>query len=242
MPKGNTIPREMPLPKSILCNGCRRTYPEGWRRCPYCKFDPVEAKRSAELSRVTAERDRKRRPQPSSSKRDDPRKPGGRPRPQRAAQQQRASGTEAAGSPTLNPQRQARRDRPVRPRPPQQPSPAKETTTTPVADATPERPIRTEGTAAAPRKRRRRGSRRGRGGAAVSGSESATAVVPTAEVRPENVQHSPRPASAAGVSSDSEMKEGGEAARKRRRRRVRRRRPGEGGNPEQGPSGAPQTE
>nr|MDQ3280111.1 hypothetical protein [Acidobacteriota bacterium] len=34
----------MPLPKSILCTGCKRTYPEGWKRCPYCGHDELRAK------------------------------------------------------------------------------------------------------------------------------------------------------------------------------------------------------
>ena len=34
----------MPLPKSILCAGCKKTYPEGWKRCPYCGHDVLGAK------------------------------------------------------------------------------------------------------------------------------------------------------------------------------------------------------
>ena len=38
----------MPLPKSVVCTACKHTYPEGWKRCPYCGFDPVQARRNAE--------------------------------------------------------------------------------------------------------------------------------------------------------------------------------------------------
>ena len=34
----------MPLPKSVLCSSCRKTYPEGWKRCPYCGHDPARAR------------------------------------------------------------------------------------------------------------------------------------------------------------------------------------------------------
>src|SRR5712692_9941863 len=37
----------MPLPKSILCSACNRTYPEGWRRCPYCGFDELRVKQDS---------------------------------------------------------------------------------------------------------------------------------------------------------------------------------------------------
>ena len=37
----------MPLPKSILCSACNKTYPEGWRRCPYCGHDAIGLKQQA---------------------------------------------------------------------------------------------------------------------------------------------------------------------------------------------------
>ena len=37
----------MPLPKSILCSACNKTYPEGWRRCPYCGHDELQIKQEA---------------------------------------------------------------------------------------------------------------------------------------------------------------------------------------------------
>ncbi len=39
--------RFMPLPKSILCSACRKTYPEGWRRCPYCGHDELRLRQDA---------------------------------------------------------------------------------------------------------------------------------------------------------------------------------------------------
>ncbi|HUJ14523.1 MAG TPA: hypothetical protein VL284_12120 [Thermoanaerobaculia bacterium] len=37
----------MPLPKSILCSACRKTYPEGWRRCPYCGHSDLDVKQES---------------------------------------------------------------------------------------------------------------------------------------------------------------------------------------------------
>ncbi|MFZ2492047.1 MAG: hypothetical protein WA208_11230, partial [Thermoanaerobaculia bacterium] len=34
----------MPLPKSITCSSCKKTYPEGWKRCPYCGHDELRLK------------------------------------------------------------------------------------------------------------------------------------------------------------------------------------------------------
>ena len=41
----------MPLPKSILCTQCKKTYPEGWQRCPYCGHDSLRAKQDAQARR-----------------------------------------------------------------------------------------------------------------------------------------------------------------------------------------------
>jgi hypothetical protein len=41
----------MPLPKSILCSQCRKTYPEGWKRCPYCGHDEMRNKQEAQSRR-----------------------------------------------------------------------------------------------------------------------------------------------------------------------------------------------
>ena len=37
----------MPLPRSILCSSCKKTYPEGWRRCPYCGHDETRLKQDS---------------------------------------------------------------------------------------------------------------------------------------------------------------------------------------------------
>ncbi|HEY5610907.1 MAG TPA: hypothetical protein VIL97_06860, partial [Thermoanaerobaculia bacterium] len=52
--------RRMPLPKSILCNACKKTYPEGWKRCPYCGFDPHQTRRDAESTRALVRFERER--------------------------------------------------------------------------------------------------------------------------------------------------------------------------------------
>jgi len=44
-------PPIMPLPQSVTCSACRHTYPDGWKRCPYCGHDPIQAKRDAEIAR-----------------------------------------------------------------------------------------------------------------------------------------------------------------------------------------------
>jgi rRNA maturation endonuclease Nob1 len=31
----------MPLPKSVVCTSCKKTDPEGWKRCPYCGHDEL---------------------------------------------------------------------------------------------------------------------------------------------------------------------------------------------------------
>src|SRR6185436_18650575 len=41
----------MPLPKSVTCSSCRRTYPEGWKRCPYCGHDELRNKQEQQARR-----------------------------------------------------------------------------------------------------------------------------------------------------------------------------------------------
>jgi len=41
----------MPLPKSILCTNCSKTYPEGWKRCPYCGHDQIRLKQEGQSRR-----------------------------------------------------------------------------------------------------------------------------------------------------------------------------------------------
>ena len=43
--------RTMPLPKSVVCSSCKKTYPEGWRRCPYCGHDQVRVRNEAQSKR-----------------------------------------------------------------------------------------------------------------------------------------------------------------------------------------------
>src|SRR5207302_5005115 len=45
---------DMPLPKSILCTACKRTYPEGWRRCPYCGHDELRSRMDASARKYMA--------------------------------------------------------------------------------------------------------------------------------------------------------------------------------------------
>ena len=42
---------KMPLPKSVVCSHCKKTYPEGWKRCPYCGFDATRARSEAQQRR-----------------------------------------------------------------------------------------------------------------------------------------------------------------------------------------------
>jgi hypothetical protein len=46
--------RAMPLPRSLTCSSCQHTYPDGWRRCPYCGFDPEKQKRDRQIERALA--------------------------------------------------------------------------------------------------------------------------------------------------------------------------------------------
>ncbi|HKO55549.1 MAG TPA: hypothetical protein VJ276_06685, partial [Thermoanaerobaculia bacterium] len=38
----------MPLPKSVVCSSCKKTYPEGWKRCPYCGHDEIRLRHDAQ--------------------------------------------------------------------------------------------------------------------------------------------------------------------------------------------------
>lgn len=48
--------RPMPLPRSLTCSSCQHTYPEGWKRCPYCGFDPEKQKRDRQIERALVKR------------------------------------------------------------------------------------------------------------------------------------------------------------------------------------------
>src|SRR5688572_32756205 len=45
----------MPLPKSILCTSCKKTYPEGWQRCPYCGYNATGQKLEQRSEEHTSE-------------------------------------------------------------------------------------------------------------------------------------------------------------------------------------------
>jgi hypothetical protein len=46
----------MPLPKSILCTSCKKTYPEGWKRCPYCGYDEQQKRDDARTAKDMSRR------------------------------------------------------------------------------------------------------------------------------------------------------------------------------------------
>ncbi len=90
---------QMPLPKSILCKACKKTYPEGWRRCPYCGNDELGGRQEAPGRRLMQQRVReweqrfgkreeradKNRPRDSRGAAARPRQDGSRPRQQQVA-------------------------------------------------------------------------------------------------------------------------------------------------------------
>jgi hypothetical protein len=71
----------MPLPKSILCNGCKKTYPEGWRRCPYCGHDEKSLKQDAPARKFMARKVQEFEQKTASTRRQGARP--GRPQPQK---------------------------------------------------------------------------------------------------------------------------------------------------------------
>src|SRR5205085_6102722 len=90
----------MPLPKSVTCSNCRKTYPEGWKRCPYCGFDEARAKQESQSRRYMQQKMREwetrtgkqpaRRDERGERERPRPQQRGDR-RPQPQQQQQQAS-------------------------------------------------------------------------------------------------------------------------------------------------------
>src|SRR5688572_16195358 len=113
----------MPLPKSILCTSCKKTYPEGWQRCPYCGYNATgqkleqQAKRFMEKKiREFEQRTGKTSRAPEEPRRDRPGR-GGHPNPQ---QRQRGDRQRGGGQQQQQPQRQQQQPRPPQQRPPQQ--------------------------------------------------------------------------------------------------------------------------
>ncbi|HEV2719714.1 MAG TPA: hypothetical protein VG323_06820, partial [Thermoanaerobaculia bacterium] len=95
----------MPLPKSVLCSACKRTYPEGWRRCPYCGHDELRGKQESQarkfMARMVAEFQQRHGDEPKEERRAGGRR--GRQRPQREGarppQQQQQRGSQPHGQP-----------------------------------------------------------------------------------------------------------------------------------------------
>src|SRR5260221_9651027 len=77
----------MPLPKSILCTACKHTYPEGWRRCPYCGQDELRARQDAPARKYMARKVQEFEQKMGGRERKEARREGGRPpRPDRRPQ------------------------------------------------------------------------------------------------------------------------------------------------------------
>src|SRR5467141_3925073 len=83
-------PPTMPLPKSILCSACKKTYPEGWKRCPYCGFDEMRSRQDGPIRKYMQRKlqEFEQRTGKSSGNKDE-RRPGAKPpRPDARPQQQ----------------------------------------------------------------------------------------------------------------------------------------------------------
>lgn len=208
----------MPLPKSILCTACKRTYPEGWKRCPYCSFDPLQARRDADASRILQRQLQQRgrafpgREQPQKSRAQRGSRPG------RGDEKRPVTGVE-----------QTRRGAPPRPD---------------ERAAQPQQHEQRRGERRRGRDRRRRGARAGqptqeqqqiRGPRPEGNSESTTPRAaaaaqpqprpprPARERRPQSSREEARPAVSEAVAGP----DSGDV--KKRRKRFRRRRRGRGG-------------
>src|ERR1700757_2246442 len=139
----------MPLPKSIVCSSCKKTYPEGWKRCPYCGHDELRVRQDA-----IARKYMQRKVQEFEQK---PPRPEARPQARRPQQ-------EVEGRPGRGRRRRRRGARPPAqgqgtgaPPPP---------TTRPTPSPNPPRP---EGGGGGKRRRFRRRRRGGRGGGSGGG-------------------------------------------------------------------------
>ena len=80
----------MPLPKSILCTACKKTYPEGWKRCPYCGFDEMRARQDGPIRKYMQRKlqEFEQRTGKSIDKKDERRGGAKPPRPDARPQQQ----------------------------------------------------------------------------------------------------------------------------------------------------------
>jgi hypothetical protein len=228
-------PISMPLPKSVLCSSCKRTYPEGWKRCPYCGFDELRKRQEQQARRFMEKKVRdfeqrtgvSRKERPAREERGGGR--GERPQPvqreqqrQRDRQRQRQQDRGAAAAPGRRQQAPEAGAAPRAPQPPQQRQ-----------QQAPQQP-RVDGEQGARRRRRRRG--RGGRGERPAGAE-AQQQQPRAEQQPRPEQPPRPPRTPRPPRPPEQAPEGGEAAagdsaaRKRRRFR-RRRKPGGGGGGE----------
>ena len=199
-------PPAMPLPKSVLCTNCDRTYPEGWRRCPYCGHDALRTRQDAQSRRFMQKKLQEFEQKTGKARRDEKRP---------APPTQRGPRPERGGQPKSRRERDRDRDR-QRPRQrgerPQQQSQQQQ----PQQQQQQQRPPQQQqgqpqpGGERAPRGRRRRR----RGGANRAPSTTAPPAANATEVHTE-----PRPPRPPG--------EGGGGGKRRRFRR--RRRGGDGG-------------
>jgi hypothetical protein len=125
----------MPLPKSILCNACKKTYPEGWQRCPYCGFNATGQKLEQHAKRFLDKKIREfeQKTGKTAGGGESRRERGGRPSPpQRGRDQQQpregrgrdklrqAGGGRPQQQQSQRTPQQQQRQRPAQERPPQQ--------------------------------------------------------------------------------------------------------------------------
>jgi hypothetical protein len=208
----------MPLPKSVLCSTCKKTYPEGWRRCPYCGFSEVSHKQDAQARRFMQQKLREWE-QRTGQPRDDRQRPA-----------ERGERRQKQGSGRDKDQRQQPRAQQQQNRGQQQPPPQQQ-------------PLSAEGQRTGRRRRRRRGG--GGGGEAAQGVTGPNPQAPQQQKqnqpqrpqRPQQPQQQrpPRDQNASSAPRE-EAKRDADAAPQRegaegtkRRRRFRRRRGGGGG-------------
>jgi len=95
--RSNPPVTSMPLPKSILCKACKKTYPEGWKRCPYCGNNEIAGRQETQGRRLMQQRvreweqrfgkreERPDRNRPPGSRGSGPRRDASRDRQQREA-------------------------------------------------------------------------------------------------------------------------------------------------------------
>jgi ribonuclease E len=221
----------MPLPRSLLCVNCNHTYPEGWKRCPYCGYDEKKAKDEARAAREAARRNpvqakssaaqqdsRKRRGPP------DPRRRRGSPKPAERVPESRPEGPRPE-----RPRRRARAGSELRRRGQQSEASAGAKSAPDVQLPAPGSPV----------EQGRRPPRRRRGRA--RGERSAEAGSPSASpgrLPPPAVERAPAPAAGAAKSAQGEKGTSGGEGRSRRRRRPRRGR-SRNGQPGDGSSNPP---